>query len=79
MPTERVPYKRVAAELRARIARGELRPGDQIPSLDKLSSEYQVSRATVQRAVGMLVAEGWLETEPRFGTFVPETLPDAPG
>jgi GntR family transcriptional regulator len=72
MPAERVPYKRIAADMRDRIARGDWQPGDPIPSLDKLASEYQVSRATVQRAVGMLVAEGLLETEPRYGTFVAE-------
>jgi len=72
MPAERVPYRRIAADMRAKIARGDWQPGDQIPSLDKLAAEYGVSRATVQRAVGELVAAGELETEPRYGTFVPD-------
>jgi DNA-binding GntR family transcriptional regulator len=47
-------------------------PGEQVPSLDQLAAEYRVSRATVQRAVRLLVDEGVLETRPRWGTFVAE-------
>lgn len=29
---QQAPYARIAAELRGRIERGELRPGDRVPS-----------------------------------------------
>ncbi|HEY3957938.1 MAG TPA: winged helix-turn-helix domain-containing protein [Streptosporangiaceae bacterium] len=61
---------RVMADLRRQIREGKLLPGEQLPSLDRLAAEHGVSRATVQRAVRELVAEGLLETRARWGTFV---------
>ncbi len=73
MPRERVPpYLTIAADLREKIADGELLPGEQVPSLDALSESYHVSRTTAQRAVRVLIAEGLLESRPRWGTFVAE-------
>jgi len=58
--------------MRRRVQEGDWLPGEQVPSLDQLAAEYRVSRATVQRAVRLLVDEGVLETRPRWGTFVAE-------
>jgi GntR family transcriptional regulator len=58
--------------MRRRVQEADWLPGEQVPSLDQLAAEYQVSRATVQRAVRLLVTEGVLETRPRWGTFVAE-------
>lgn len=52
------PYRRIVADLRAAIERGELRDGDPLPSLADLCTEYQVSKATAQKAVKLAVAEG---------------------
>ena len=41
----------MAADLRSRIERGELQPGEQVPSLDRLARDYDVSRATAQKAL----------------------------
>lgn len=73
MPRDQVPpYLSLAADLRAQIERGDLQPGEQVPSLDQLAREYQVSRATAQKALRVLREEGTVETRPRWGTFVPE-------
>lgn len=64
------PYLAMAADLRSRIERGELQPGEQVPSLDQLAREYDVSRATAQKALRVLREEGTVETRPRWGTFV---------
>lgn len=66
------PYLRVSEDMRRRVQEADWLPGEQVPSLDHLAAEYQVSRATVQRAVRLLVTEGVLETRPRWGTFVAE-------
>jgi DNA-binding GntR family transcriptional regulator len=66
------PYLAMAADLRSRIERGELQPGEQVPSLDRLAREYDVSRATAQKALRVLRDEGTVETRPRWGTFVAE-------
>jgi len=58
--------------MRRKVMEAEWLPGEQVPSLDQLAAEYQVSRATVQRAVKVLTDEGVLVTRPRWGTFVAE-------
>jgi GntR family transcriptional regulator len=58
--------------MRRRVQEADWLPGEQVPSLDQLAAEYRVSRATVQRAVRLLVDEGVLATRPRWGTFVAE-------
>lgn len=66
------PYQRVVADLRAKIENGELLPGEQLPSLDRMASDYGVSRSVAQRAVTELAAEGLIETRRRWGSFVAE-------
>jgi DNA-binding GntR family transcriptional regulator len=66
------PYLRIAADLRRRIGDGELLPGEQIPSLDRICAQYDVSRATAQKAVRVLISEGLVVSKPRWGVFVAE-------
>jgi DNA-binding transcriptional MocR family regulator len=59
---------RVSTELRRIAAAG--RPGDQLPSSREIGQRLAVGPVTVSRAVGRLVAEGVLVTEPGRGTFI---------
>ncbi len=43
------PYLRVAADIRDRIERGELRPGDPLPSINRMAQETGYSENTVVR------------------------------
>jgi GntR family transcriptional regulator len=73
VPRELVPpYLRVAADLREKITGGELLPGEQVPSLDRLAETYSISRTTARRAVQVLVDEGLVVSRPRWGVFVAE-------
>jgi GntR family transcriptional regulator len=63
-------YAQVARLLRDRIATGEYRSGDRLPSEAELCDTYQVSPMTVRRAVTQLVREGVATTEQGRGTFV---------
>jgi GntR family transcriptional regulator len=69
------PSETVAASLRQRIAAGEWKPGEALPTVAALSEGYHVARATVTRTLRMLEAEGLIEVVPRWGSFVkgPET------
>ena len=67
------PYERVAEGLRSRIASGEWLPGQMIPGRRDLSAQYGVAAATLERAVGMLMAEGIMSASDRRGTFVART------
>lgn len=59
-------YAQVAAELRARIAREQL---TRLPSLLSICQEYDVSRPTAERAVGILIDAGEAHVVPGKGTF----------
>jgi hypothetical protein len=61
--------------MRAKIVKGEWPPSQRIPTLRHLLSHFDVSVATMQRAVDQLVADGFVETRGRLGTFVADHPP----
>ncbi|MCF2528065.1 GntR family transcriptional regulator [Yinghuangia soli] len=64
------PYQRIAAGIRARIDRGELRPGDRIPSVREIMADEGVSTATATRVAAVLRADGYAHSIPGVGTIV---------
>jgi GntR family transcriptional regulator len=56
--------------LREKIALGEWKPGDIIPSERELSERYGISRMTARQAITELVNEGLFHREQGRGTFV---------
>jgi DNA-binding GntR family transcriptional regulator len=71
MPREpTAPYKRIAEGIRARIAAGELKSGEQVPSATELCEAYGVSRNTALRALKLLKDEGLITMEQGWGSFV---------
>ena len=68
-------HPEVAALLRGRIADGEFSPGERLPSRTELVDQFQVSSATLQRAVDSLAEEGFVEGRGRHGTVVAEHPP----
>jgi GntR family transcriptional regulator len=56
-------YQQIAEDLRSQIARGELAPGDPLPSETVLIAKYGVSRITVRAAVRDLRSAGLVTTE----------------
>lgn len=75
--TEEPGYVRIARELRDRITAGAdgYRPGDQLPTLHALAATYDVSEPTIRQALGLLRAEGLIETRARAGTLVRDRPP----
>ena len=63
-------YRRVADDLRARIARGEVAPSGQLASEAALGAEYAVSRVTVRKALDLLRERGLVESRRGAGWFV---------
>ena len=61
---------------REAILRGDLAPGQKIPSSRELASEMQVSRFPVLHAYAQLLAEGYFESQIGSGTFISATLPE---
>jgi DNA-binding FadR family transcriptional regulator len=63
-------WRQLAADLRRRIASGELAPGADLPSEVRLSQEYGVGRATVRRAIAELRSDGLVDVVHGYGTRV---------
>lgn len=62
------PYQRIAAQIKGQIERGELHPGDRIPSIRDIVRDEGVSIATATRVAAVLRAEGYAETISGIGT-----------
>jgi len=60
----------IVERFRDRITRGELKPGERLPTTRALASELGVGRSTVVRAYELLAREGWVEGEVGRGTSV---------
>ncbi|MGH8908853.1 MAG: GntR family transcriptional regulator [Egibacteraceae bacterium] len=63
-------YAQLADVLRSAIQRGELQPGQRLPSERELEETYGVSRATVKLALSALKAEALVVSGHGRGTFV---------
>lgn len=66
------PYRQLAGILAARVERGDWQPNRAIPSETHLQQQYGVARATVRRAIAVLVDQGVLFVVPHRGTYVKE-------
>jgi GntR family transcriptional regulator len=60
---DRAVYKQIADHLRAAIAQGRLREGDQLPSEAQLMTHYGVARMTARNALRLLQDQGLITSE----------------
>lgn len=67
---DRAPYKQIADQLRGAIERGELKPGDRLPSEADLMRHYEIARMTARQAIQELRTEGRVVAEQGRGVFV---------
>ena len=68
-------YQQLYEWFRRAILRGQLRPGQRVPSTRNLAVELKVSRIPVSSAYEQLQAEGYFETFVGAGTCVARTIP----
>ena len=57
---DRPVYQQIMATLRGAIVKGELAPGNKVPSVRELAAQAQVNPNTMQRALTELEREGLL-------------------
>jgi GntR family transcriptional regulator len=70
-PADPTPiYAQLERGLRAAIATGRLRQGDQLPTVRQLAVDLRVNANTVARVYGELERAGVLETRRGVGSFV---------
>ena len=65
-------YQQLVMQVREGIARGDLKPQDQLPSVRQMSRDLLVNPNTVARAYTELEREGLLTNRPGRGVFVAE-------
>ncbi|AOK20561.1 DNA-binding protein [Burkholderia cepacia] len=70
--------RQLAQALREAVRRGDVRPGDTLPSTRLLATSLQVARGTVVDAYAQLIAEGFLESRGGADTRVAQALAEPP-
>lgn len=63
-------YHQLEQDLRARVHANEFRPGDALPTEERICEHYGVSRITVRRALDALIAQGLIVKRHGVGSFV---------
>lgn len=69
-PAQLAPFEAIADQLRKRIVSGDLAKGAKLPSSRELASTYNVAIMTAQKAVRLLVEQGWAVSRSSLGTYV---------
>lgn len=68
-----IPEK-VIDEIRDALLRGDLKPGDRLPTETQLASNFSVSRIVVREAMKMLSAIGVVEIKRGNGTYIAKDI-----
>ncbi len=66
-------YQQIAQSVIGGIKRGELQPGDQLPSVNSLIVKHGLSRDTIVKGYELLKEQGAIESVPGKGYFIPST------
>ena len=69
-------YRQIIEQVKYTIARGELEPGDRLPTVRQLAVDLSVNPNTVVRAYRELEIAGVLDTQQGSGTFVGKDRPE---
>lgn len=73
--SEKAVYRQIAGGIVEEIKRGRLKPGTPLPGTRQLAEDLKLNRKTIVLAYEDLMAEGWLTSAYKKGTFVSEKLP----
>ena len=68
-------YTQVVNQIQQKVAEGELKQGDQLPTVRQLATELRVNFNTVARAYRILDDAGLISTQQGRGTYIWE-IPD---
>ncbi|KAB1112428.1 GntR family transcriptional regulator [Micromonospora aurantiaca] len=66
-------YLQIAAQLRREVREGKFKPDNRLPAETALAERFRVSPITLRNAIGVLRAEGLIESRHGVGTFVRES------
>ena len=63
-------YAQLMDEIKHKVATGDLKPGDQLPTVRQLAADLRINFNTVARAYRMLDEDGIISTQHGRGTFI---------
>ncbi len=63
-------YMQVRNQVVLSISKGELAPGDKLPTIRALSDESGINMMTISKAYQLLKTEGYVHTDRRSGTVI---------
>lgn len=63
-------YEQITAQIKELILTGDLKPGEQLPSIRALANALAISAITTKRAYADLETAGFIESVPGKGSFV---------
>jgi GntR family transcriptional regulator len=63
-------YLQIVEQIRQKIVRSELKPGDQLPTVRQMATELKVNFNTVARSYRILDEAGLISTQQGRGTYV---------
>jgi len=63
-------YEQIVDQIGQLVARGQLKPGDRLPSERELVERFQVSRASIREAISALEMMGLIEVRSGEGTYI---------
>lgn len=70
-------YEQLKRQLIIGIAKGEFKPGEELPSVRQLGGDLGINLHTVNKTYNILKDEGYLTINRRMGTLVKDLLPEA--
>jgi GntR family transcriptional regulator len=68
-------YVQITEQIRQKVANGELKAGDRLPTVRQLATELRVNFNTVARAYRILDKSGLISTQQGRGTYIWEQPP----
>ena len=68
-------YQQIVDQIKAQIASGTLRPGEQLPTVRALAADLRINFNTVARAYRILDEERIISTQQGRGTYITEKPP----
>ncbi len=69
-------YRQIIEQVKVAISNGELKAGDQLPTVRQLAVDLSINLNTVIRAYRELELEGFLDMQQGTGTFVSTRKPE---
>ncbi len=69
-------YIQLVEQVQGHLASGNLKPGEQLPTVRQMASELRVNFNTIARAYRMLDEAGLISTQQGRGTYILEALED---